>query len=201
MEPAPLLVASLGNPAPYANTLHSAGHLLLPPLLEAFAPSNPPLSAAQGFRSGRASSGPVHAFFLPSSSMNVLGPSIASAWRVFLASLPSNLRSRAKLVLVHDELELALGRVKLRQGGASARGHNGVKSVAQAMGGNMGSVVRIGVGIGRPESRDRNVVSDYVLRRTTAREKVVLEEAVAEVVDVLRGLEAGEDGAARGKPK
>ena len=199
MEPIPLLVASLGNPPPYANTLHSAGHLLLPMLLEAFAPSNPPLSTYPGFRGGRASSGLAHAFFVPSASMNVLGPSVVNAWRAFLASVPSSQRRRAKLVLVHDELELALGRVKLRQGTASARGHNGVKSVARAMGGNMGSVVRIAVGIGRPESRERGVVSDYVLRKMTSKERAVLEGAVVEVVDVLRELEVGEDRPTKGK--
>ena len=75
----------------------------------------------------------------------------------------------AKLVVLHDELEAELGKIRVRQGG-SAKGHNGLKSVATHLQGGMNGFVRIGVGIGRPQSRDPDVVSDYVLRGMTERE-------------------------------
>ena len=189
--PTPLFIVSLGNPPPYSNTLHSAGHFLLPSVLGTFAPAAGPLTPHPSYRTGRAATDGPHAFFLPSTLMNVTGPAIAAAWRAFLRTVPADLTACARLVLVHDELELELGKVKLRPGGASARGHNGVKSVSQALGGSMGQVVRIGVGIGRPESRDKDVVSAYVLRKITPRERITLEDAVSDVVELLKYLEAG----------
>ena len=201
MEPTPLLIASLGNPRPFENTLHSAGHVVLPQLLQAFEPSALPLSSQSLFSKGLSSSAGPHAFYLPNASMNVLGRPIADAWRSFLGSLRPESRRRARLVLIHDELELRLGLVKVRQGSASARGHNGIKSVSQALGGNMDRVIRIGVGIGRPASRESNVVSDYVLRKMTSNEREALLSVVDDMQGILRTLECGDEGIEKGRSR
>lgn len=96
--------------------------------------------------------------------MNVSGPSVAAAWKGFLKSLPSEDRANAKLVVVHDELESPLGKIKVKHGG-SAKGHNGLKSVTSSLGGM--PYTRIGVGIGRPQSRESEDVANYVLRKMT----------------------------------
>ena len=97
-------------------------------------------------------------------------------------------------MVLHDELEGKLGNLKRRVGG-SARGHNGIKSLVGAGGERLGAdgrgtMVRIGVGIGRPVSRESEDVSDWVLRNMTAKEKGVLGcEAVRKgVLEMLEGL-------------
>ena len=114
--------------------------------------------------------------------MNVSGPAVATAWKVFLRELPNEERPRAKLVVVHDELEIPLGKIKVKSGG-SAKGHNGLKSCVSSLGGMQ--FMRIGVGIGRPESRESRDVAAYVLRKMTAVELQKVEDVVGEVVDAL----------------
>ncbi|KAL4890431.1 hypothetical protein BDV59DRAFT_93780 [Aspergillus ambiguus] len=104
------------------------------------------------------------------------------------------------LVILHDELEAPLGKVRMKRGGpesASLRGHRGLISVmeqlkakklypppAQSPGGGL-SVVRIGVGIGRPDSREKGSVADYVLTEMNARELAAVRAAVGPVLDIL----------------
>lgn len=98
-------------------------------------------------------------------------------------------RPALNLILMHDELQLEPGRLQLRRGdaGLSSRGHNGVKSVVNTLvkggllsagggatksKGGVGAVtkevspilMRVGVGIGRPGSREPGAVADYVLQ-------------------------------------
>ncbi len=110
--------------------------------------------------------------------MNVSGPAVATAWKAFLNGLPNAHRSNAKLVVVHDELESPLGKIKVKHGG-SARGHNGLKSVTSSLGGMEYS--RIGVGIGRPVSRESKDVANYVLRKMSPVEV----QKVSDGVDML----------------
>lgn len=106
---------------------------------------------------------------------------------MFLRDLPSeDDRQRAKLVVVHDELESPLGKVKVKVGG-SARGHNGIKSCVGSLGGL--AFTRIGVGIGRPESRESRDVAGYVLRKMSGVEVRKVEEAVEAVVEILMRMQ------------
>lgn len=79
-----------------------------------------------------------------------------------------------EIVVIHDELEIPFGQVKYRMGG-SHRGHNGLRSLIQAMGADF---ARIRCGIGRPEKKEQ--VADYVLQRFDSQENVdqLLIEAV-----------------------
>ena len=103
-----------------------------------------------------------------------------------MRSLGPDERPSAKLVILHDELESELGRVRVRTGG-SARGHNGVKSVVQVLG---QGCARIGVGIGRPLSRDSGVVAEYVLRQMTGREVEAVRGGAEQVAGILKGIRA-----------
>ncbi|KAL5366184.1 hypothetical protein BJX96DRAFT_26978 [Aspergillus floccosus] len=104
------------------------------------------------------------------------------------------------LVILHDELEAPLGKVRMKRGGpesASLRGHRGLISImeqlkakklypqAQSRGGGGLSVVRIGVGIGRPDSREKGSVADYVLTEMNPRELAAVRAAVGPVLDIL----------------
>lgn len=121
--------------------------------------------------------------------MNVSGVGVAQAWRQFVNETP---RQGARLIVVHDELELALGMVRAKPGTASPKGHNGLKSVNECLKGE--PYTRIGVGIGRPESRETGDVSAYVLRNMTPLERGRIEGAVGRVEQELKRL-------AKGSPK
>lgn len=110
-------------------------------------------------------------------------------------------RFRPTLVILHDELEAKPGQIKIRRGGpqqASLRGHKGLISIMESLRGagllsspppksasaSM-AILRIGIGIGRPTSREHNAVADYVLSKMGAQEMQALREVVPEVVEVL----------------
>ena len=95
------------------------------------------------------------------------------------------------MLVIHDEIDLPFGEVRTRVGGGLA-GHNGLKSVAQGLGGR--DFARVRVGVGRPDSTDPDVVASYVLskfrepagdvrelieRATEAAERAVSDDAVS----------------------
>ena len=115
----------------------------------------------------------------------------------WLSSLPTSQRARAMVIIFHDELEMELGRVRVREGKSSAKGHNGLKSVKNAFGGDSSGEewMRLGIGVGRPESREADDVSRYVLREMTGREiqmvRGAAEMAAREVEKIARGPRDG----------
>lgn len=83
------------------------------------------------------------------------------------------------LVIVHDELEKELGVVKLVAWERSPRGHNGIKSVKASLSQAKyptSPFVRVAIGIGRPDSRDAETVSRYVLDKIPREKRRILEE-------------------------
>ncbi|KAF1964273.1 peptidyl-tRNA hydrolase [Bimuria novae-zelandiae CBS 107.79] len=200
----PLLICSIGNPGTtYAHTLHSAGHTITTHIasVKSHQPFTKGLSGLvsrpdnityafnpfSGFR--RTDGGPDVAgddwtFWQSTSLMNVSGTGLVRAWREFSRS-----NKDARLVVIHDELESALGKVSVRDGGSSAKGHNGIKSAQASLGGT--KWWRVGVGIGRPESREPDVVARYVLRKMSAGEMRAMEKACGSVVAALREIAEG----------
>lgn len=187
------LVVSLGNPAPYHESLHSAGHRVLKSLQRRLGPHQPAFANARlGGASAASSAGTKYVLAQSPTLMNVSGPWVAKAWRQTLAASggrPGDLG----LVIIHDDLEQPLGAVRLRDWGRSHRGQNGVKSVSASL--RQAEFAesrwaRIAVGIGRPEQRDRSTVSDYVLRPMTRDQVDVLDaEAAPRVLEALLALE------------
>jgi PTH1 family peptidyl-tRNA hydrolase len=182
-QPIRVLVCSIGNPGKYMGTLHSAGHTVLNALLPLLS-SNGSFAKSRSYASGIVSSGPIYTLWQSPTLMNVSGPAVSAAWRTFLRENHNDPNTR--LVVVHDELEIALGAVKVRKGDASPKGHNGLKSIKQTMPGM--DYTRIGVGIGRPESRDANDVAAYVLRKMSPMEKIKIEGSVGVVRAELKRL-------------
>lgn len=118
--------------------------------------------------------------------MNVSGPALATAWRAFLKDLAGlEEKAKARLVVLHDELEAPLGQIKVKYGG-SVKGHNGLKSCVSNLRGL--EFVRVGVGIGRPASRESGDVAAYVLRKMKPEEMRKIEGGVEEVLEVLDKL-------------
>ena len=93
------------------------------------------------------------ALLKPETFMNDSGRSIAAAAGFFKVPIES-------VLVVHDEVDLELGRLQARAGGGLA-GHNGLRSIAQALGGP--DFLRLRVGVGRPERGDPRDVASFVL--------------------------------------
>ncbi|GAQ45365.1 peptidyl-tRNA hydrolase [Aspergillus niger] len=128
----------------------------------------------------------------------------AAEWHLRGAD-PTTLRNFSPtLVILHDELEAPLGKVRVKRGGpekASLRGHRGLISSFESLRGKgmyppnpkknvLGagvdlSVLRIGVGIGRPETRDRGGVAKYVLSEMSEQELKAVRAAAGPVLEVL----------------
>jgi len=86
----------------------------------------------------------------------------------------------ARIVVVHDELDLPPGRVKIKEGGGTA-GHNGLESIRSHL--RSGAFTRVRVGIGKPPGRQAG--ADFVLRPARKAERVEFDIAVAEAADAV----------------
>ena len=102
------------------------------------------------------------ALLKPETFMNDSGRSVAGAARFFKVEPES-------LLVVHDDVDLESGRLQARAGGGLA-GHNGLRSLAQALGTQ--DFLRLRIGVGRPGRGDRRSVADYVLSPFDADEDV-----------------------------
>jgi PTH1 family peptidyl-tRNA hydrolase len=108
--------------------------------------------------------------------MNLTGPPLKGFLREY--SLTAD-----DLILIHDDLDLDLGRLRIKQAGGHG-GHNGIKSVIEAIG--TPEFVRIKIGIGRPAPRQDS--ADYVLQAFTREEVGVLNPCLDRAVDALECL-------------
>ncbi|MDX6609177.1 MAG: peptidyl-tRNA hydrolase, family [Solirubrobacterales bacterium] len=130
------------------------------------------------FSEGRAGpGGPRVAILLPQTQMNVSGDSAGPARGSLKVPLD-------RVIVLHDEIDLPFGEVRVRLGGGLA-GHNGLKSLKRGFG--EPEFWRVRVGVGRPGSTDPEIVSAHVLGRfREPREKVVaLVERAAEETETL----------------
>ena len=147
-----LLVAGLGNPGrEYRDTRHNVGFLVAEELARRHGGS---------FRSKFSAlvadiriDGERVTLLEPQTYMNESGRSVAAAARFY--KLPSE-----ALLVLHDEVDLPLGRLQVRRGGGLA-GHNGLRSVAAHLGSS--DFARLRIGVGRPERGDPRPVADFVL--------------------------------------
>jgi PTH1 family peptidyl-tRNA hydrolase len=172
-----LLVAGLGNPGrEYERNRHNAGWMVADELARRHGAS------FRGKFSGRLAETRLGeariALLKPETYMNESGRSVAPAARFF------KLAPEAVLV-VHDDVDLEPGRIQARLGGGLA-GHNGLRSIAQALGTN--EFLRLRLGVGRPGRGDPRPVADYVLSPFEPEEDA--EGLVARAADAVEMLVA-----------
>jgi PTH1 family peptidyl-tRNA hydrolase len=169
------LVAGLGNPGrEYAATRHNVGFMVCDELARRHGGS---------FRSKFSAElaelridGSRVALLKPLTFMNESGRSVGPAVRFFKVE-------SSALLVVHDEADLEVGRLQARLGGGLA-GHNGLRSVASALG--TPDFLRLRVGVGRPERGDPRPVADFVLSPFTA--EVDVEGLVARAADAVETI-------------
>jgi PTH1 family peptidyl-tRNA hydrolase len=134
-----------------------------------------------GDGAGHAVKGPRVAMLWPRTYMNDAGRSVGPARGSYRVPLE-------RVVVVHDEIDLPFGEVRTRLGGGLA-GHNGLKSVRDALGG--AGFWRVRIGVGRPNSTDPDVVASYVLSRFRERPDEV-SELTARAADAAERVVLGE---------
>jgi PTH1 family peptidyl-tRNA hydrolase len=171
-----LLIAGLGNPGrEHEQDRHNAGWMVVDELAGRH--------GAPSFRSkfsGRIGETRMDdrrvALLKPETYMNESGRSIAAAARFF--KVPPE-----QLLVIHDDVDLEVGRLQARLGGGLA-GHNGLRSIAQALGTQ--EFLRLRIGVGRPGRGDRRSVADYVLSPFEPDEAA--EELVTRGADAVEAL-------------
>jgi len=179
-----LLVAGLGNPGEqYATTRHNVGWLVIDELARRYG------GTYRGKFSGQLSEVRVDdrrvALLKPETYMNESGASIGKAAAFFKVAPES-------LIVVHDDVDLEEGRLQARDGGGLA-GHNGLRSIADALGTR--GFLRLRIGVGRPERGDPRPVADFVLSPfppETDVEALVQRSADAVEGVLLEGLDAAQ---------
>ena len=177
-----LLVVGLGNPgAEYEGTRHNMGAIAVELLVARHGGS---LSAEKGLRAraGRIRIGdhPVLCA-VPLTYMNESGLAVSPLVRRAGIDEPTDgTASTSRLVIVHDELDLPSGRVRVKVGGGTA-GNNGLKSIHAHL--HTGDYVRVRIGIGKPPGRQPG--ADYVLKRPGKDEREALARAAEVAADAV----------------
>ena len=163
------LVVGLGNPgAGHIEDRHNVGFWLVDTLAARLKTDMRSESRYKG-ELGRAASG--LRLLKPTTFMNLSGESVAPCATYFRIAPP-------QVLVVHDELDLPVGSVRLKRGGGHG-GHNGLRSIEQLLGTQ--DYLRIRLGIGHPGvGRD---VASYVLARPPAAEREAIEAAITAVLD------------------
>ena len=180
------LIVGLGNPGKkYAHTRHNVGTDAIELLAQRLS-----VSLKVGRDRAQVAETRIgdHAVVLavPTTWMNdsgeAVGP-IARRYKILAANI----------IVIHDELDLEPGAVKLKMGGGLA-GHNGLKSISQHMGTN--DYMRVRIGVGKPSTKEQG--ADHVLSSIPAAERKILDVAVETACDAVeRIMKEGLDAAMR----
>lgn len=176
--PANYLVLGLGNPGDrFLGTRHNLGCEVVEQFVEGVGAS---LRISRSDRARVATvnfSGLRVVLACPTTFMNLSGESAAPLIR------RNGVETVDRLIVVHDELDLEPGRVKIKLGGSGA-GHNGLKSVRQHLGTE--DFIRVRVGIGKPPNPQAG--KDWVLKKPSKADRSFLDTAVQVGVDAIEKI-------------
>lgn len=174
------LVVGLGNPGPrYAGNRHNVGAMVVEQLA---ADAGTPLrqhkarAHAAELRIGTLAGGapgPRAVVAVPMTYMNESGGPVSALMKFFRIG-------PERLVVVHDELDIDFGALRLKRGGGEG-GHNGLRSISKSIGTK--DYLRVRVGIGRPPGRMDP--ADYVLKDFSAAERKELDFVLSDAADAV----------------
>jgi PTH1 family peptidyl-tRNA hydrolase len=183
------LIVGLGNPGEqYKNTRHNVGFMVVETLAEELA--CPKFGMEQKLKSeivgakAKTSAGQVEPMLLvkPQTYMNQSGEAVGLVLNYYKDRL-----TLEDLWVVHDDVDLKLGQIKVQRGGGSG-GHHGIESIAGVVG---TSFVRFRLGIGRPKEKKYDVYN-YVLETIKETEMETFSEMVKRATQVIRlAIESG----------
>lgn len=179
---APRLIVGLGNPGgDYADTRHNVGFWYVDRLARELKAALTPQSKFFG-HAGRA--GDLW-LLQPMTFMNRSGQAVAALARFYKIAAE-------EILVVHDELDLPPGSIRLKQGGGNG-GHNGLKDIQLHL--STPDFWRLRLGIGHPG--DRNAVVDYVLKAPRREEQELIDRALDRCLLVWPRLAGGDYAAAQ----
>jgi PTH1 family peptidyl-tRNA hydrolase len=170
------IVVGLGNPGPeYAGNRHNAGHMVIAELAERMSARFKAHRTRCDIAEGRLA-GQVATLARPRSYMNLSGGPVAALAAFY--KLPAD-----RIVVVHDELDIPFGAIRLKLGGGD-NGHNGLRSITAALGTR--DYYRVRFGIGRPPGRMDPAA--YVLKDFSAPERKDLPLEADRAADAVEAL-------------
>ncbi|HEX9712509.1 MAG TPA: aminoacyl-tRNA hydrolase [Actinomycetota bacterium] len=163
------LIVGLGNPGPeYERTRHNVGYRVLDLLCARLGVRLKPLKGVRAFSAEARDGGRRVILGRPTTYMNESGEAVGPLCRYYKVEVED-------LVVVHDEIDLPVGALRVKRGGGDA-GHNGLRSITRLLG---PEYLRVRVGVGRPPGTKAG--ADHVLARFSKAEEreigIVLEEA------------------------
>lgn len=160
------LIVGLQNPgANYSNTRHNAGKWVLDALLQRYHGQLKTESRYFGEVAEISINGHRVRLLAPTTFMNLSGKAVQALANYFNISVE-------EIAVIHDELGIEPGDVRIKQGGGD-NGHNGLKDITRNLGNNYW---RVRIGIGHPG--DKSLVANYVLNAPAPAEKEALAQAV-----------------------
>jgi PTH1 family peptidyl-tRNA hydrolase len=174
------LIVGLGNPGKeYEKTRHNAGFWWVDAIAERKRASWKRETKFSGYTARVAEEGHDFLLLKPSTYMNESGRSVAALLHFFRIE-------PAQMLVVHDELDLPPGTVKLKKGGGTG-GHNGLTDIVEAL--DTKDFWRLRVGIGHPGHKD--LVADYVLNKARRAEQDAIDPPFERSLDLLPWLARG----------
>ncbi len=167
------LVIGLGNPGKeYSMTRHNAGFMVVDKLADAYRISMDKNKFDLIYGKGKIQGNDVM-LAKPQAFMNLSGPPVQKLAGFYRISCED-------MLIIHDDIDLAFGRIKIKEKGGDG-GHKGIRSIKDAFGG--GNFTRLRIGIGRSEA-GADVV-DHVLGRFDPEEKTLLDKIIATAMDAV----------------
>ena len=171
-----LLMVGLGNPgAKYAGNRHNAGHMVIVLLAERCGARFKSHRSGSDIAEGRLAGLPV-TLARPRSYMNLSGKPVAALTAFY--KVPPD-----RLVVIHDELDIGFGTLRLKLGGGD-NGHNGLRSLRSSLG--SGDYYRVRVGVGRPPGRQDP--ADFLLRPMPSALRAELPQALDRAAAAVESL-------------
>lgn len=171
------LIVGLGNPGrEYERTRHNAGFWWVDAIAERLHATWKKESKFFGWTAKVSEGGRDFLLLKPATYMNESGRSVGAYMRFFRIE-------PAQMLVVHDELDLPPGTVKLKKGGGTG-GHNGLNDISEVLGTK--DFWRLRIGIGHPGHKD--LVADYVLHDARREEQELIDPAFERSLDLLPRL-------------
>lgn len=175
------LFVGLGNPGPeYEATRHNAGFWWLDALAREWKLSLQPDRSYHGLVARTTVGGQTVWLLAPQTFMNLSGKSVAALARFFKIA-------PQEIMVVHDELDIVPGEVKLKFGGSHA-GHNGLRDIHAQLG--TGDYWRLRLGVGHPGVKAE--VVNWVLKKPSPEHRSAIEAGIAHSLQAVPQLLAGE---------
>jgi PTH1 family peptidyl-tRNA hydrolase len=174
------LIVGLGNPGrEYERTRHNAGFWWVDAIAERKRAAWKKEAKFSGWTARVEEGGAEYLLLKPATYMNESGRSVSAILRFFKIETP-------QMLVVHDELDLEPGVVRLKRGGGTG-GHNGLTDIGEALGTK--DFWRLRIGIGHPG--DKDLVADYVLARARRAEQDAIDPVFERSLDLLPKLASG----------